>query len=519
MAETRTAVAKTNDLADGEMKEVTVGETEVLLARVDGEFYATDAHCSHYGGKLAEGVLESETGCVICPLHHAVFDVTDGRDVEPPARDCLASYPVEIEGDDVVVEVSEAHDGGNQYCEHSSNDSRRFVLLGAGASASMAAETLRRNGFEGELQLVTFEEDPPYDRPNLSKDYLAGVAEPEWIPLRSESFYEEHDIELLTGRRAVDVDLDAKAVELESGDRLGYDKLLIATGADPIQLDVPGADLDGVRLLRTLSDTERIIERLDEVESAVVVGSSFIGMEAAFSLRKRELDVTVASLDSTPFEQVLGPSIGSAVQKLHEQNGVEFELGQTVERFEGDGELEAVVLEDGTRLEADLAVVGIGVRPATGFLDSLELTDDGGIEVDRALQAHQDIYAAGDVAQFPEPRSLHPIRVEHWRVANQHGKIAALNMLGEEVEYDEVPFFWTRHFGTFYKYVGHADQWEDVIIDGSPVDNDFVAFYVDGDDVRAAFGTRGADLNYIHALMRHDAMPPTSEILGGFELP
>ena len=517
----REVVAAVDDLNDGETRQVSVGETDVLLARIGGEFYATGAFCSHYGAPLADGVLEEETGCIVCPWHHAVFDVTSGEHLEPPGRDDLWQFDAIVDGDDVIVEVPEDADGTRlpALCTQTDADQRSFVIVGAGAAGSMAAETLRRHGFEGKITMVTADHDAPYDRPNLSKAFLSGEAAPDWLPLRDESFYDDHAINVVTGRTATRIDQQQHRLHLDGGDHLTYDKLLIASGATPYTLDVPGAAPDGVHLLRSRSDAEAILEELDAAPRVVVIGSSFIGMEVAAALRSRDLQVTVASMDEVPFEGAFGRRVGETFLKLHQSNGVAFELGQGVKRVEGSERVEKVVLTDGAELPADLAVVGIGVHPATDFAASLQLADDGTIAVDQYMKATDNIFAAGDIVRFPEPRTLQRVRIEHWRLANQHGQIAARNMLGHDVPYREVPFFWTRQFGQTFKYVGHAPQWEDIIIHGDLDANDYVAFYVDNQDVLAAAGTRGGDLTYLHALMRHDEMPTADDLVGGFEFP
>ena len=521
MTNQREVVASVDELDDGDMKQVSVGDMEVLLTKLDGTFYATGAYCSHYGAPLADGVLEEGTGCVVCPWHHAVFDVTEGDLVEAPARDDLSAFEVTVEGDDVIVEVPEgATPVRPPELKGRGSDERHFVIVGGGAAGSTAAETLRREGFGGRITMITADAYMPYDRPNLSKAFLSGEGDEEWLPLRDEAFYDEADIDVMANRRVVGIQEGDHSLQLDGGDVIDYDQLLLATGGEPRELDIPGVELDGVHLLRSRTDAETIVGEIDdEVRRAVVIGSSFIGMEVAASLTARDIETTVVSIESEPFEGIFGPQIGRTFRELHEENDVYFELETGIERFEGDGRVKSSVLDDGTALDTDLVVIGIGVSPATSFASTLETSEDGGIVVDAGLQAADDIYAAGDIARFPDPRTFRKVRIEHWRLAQQHGEVAARNMLGKDVSYDEVPFFWTRQFGRSFKYVGHADQWEDVIIDGDLDERDFVAYYVDGEDVLAAAGTRGDDLTYIHALMRHDEMPNADEITGGFELP
>jgi NADPH-dependent 2,4-dienoyl-CoA reductase/sulfur reductase-like enzyme/nitrite reductase/ring-hydroxylating ferredoxin subunit len=519
MGSTRQKVTTADQLDNGDMQQVSVGDTDLLLARVDDEIYATGAYCSHYGAPLDEGVLERDTGCVVCPWHHAVFELDTGDHVEPPGRNCLNTFDVTVEDGDVFVEVPDDAPTHRRpaFSQRSSSDNRHFVIVGGGAAGSAALETLRERGFEGRITLVSNDAFLPYDRPNLSKAYLAGEASPDWLPLRSEDFYDELDIDVRLETRATGLSPDAKV--LECGEQtLEYDKLLLATGGQPRHLDVPGADLEGTYLLRTRRDCDAIIDKIEEASSAVLVGSSFIGMETAAALRTRGLDVDVVSLESEPFERVFGPQVGRTFRELHEKHGVQFHLDSGIDRFEGDSSLDAVALEDGTRLDAELAIVGVGVEPATSFMNADETEDDGSLDVDDHLRVAPDVYAAGDIARFPDPRTYRKVRIEHWRLAQQHGATAARNMLGEDVTYDEVPFFWTRQFNQSFKYVGHAREWEDVILRGDLDERDYLALYVEDDDVRAAVGTRGDALTRLHAQMRHASTPTVDEVLGGDDL-
>ncbi|MFP4600859.1 MAG: FAD-dependent oxidoreductase [Persicimonas sp.] len=512
----RKAVAKTDDLQDGDKMQVEVGDLDLLLVRVDGEYFALGAHCTHYGAPLVDGVLSGET--LVCPWHHAVFNVTSGEHIEPPGRDCLNKFEVTIEGDDVVVEVAEGAEEHRQpdFCEPDEDDQRHFVILGAGAAGSMAAETLRKSGYTGRISMVTYETSPPYDRPNLSKAYLSGDAEPDWLPLRPSEFYEEHGIRLMADHRVERVDIAAKKVEFAGGESLPYDRLLVATGGVPRRLDIPGHDLDGVFLLRTIGDADAIIGAAEDAQKAVIIGSSFIGMEVAASLSQRDIDVSVVSVDEVPFENVLGADVGRYFLEMHQEHGVGFHLNTSIESIEGDGPARKVVLSDGTEIDADLVVIGVGVRPATDFLEGqLPLNEDGSISVDATMKAADDVWAAGDIVRFPHPKTGDPIRIEHWRLANQHGKCAALNMAGHETGYTEVPFFWTRQFDTSIKYVGHAHDWDEIYIDGDIADGDFIAYYINGDQVLAACGTRGGDLTYLQDAMRRDAAPTPEQVRTG----
>jgi NADPH-dependent 2,4-dienoyl-CoA reductase/sulfur reductase-like enzyme/nitrite reductase/ring-hydroxylating ferredoxin subunit len=514
MGETK-RVCSIDDLADDEMREHSVGDIDVLVARVDGEFFATGAHCTHYGAPLANGVLSG--GTVVCPWHHAVFDVRTGDHVEPPGRDCLHAFEVEVRDGDVFVTVPDGAEESRtpEFCEADADDARHFVIVGGGAAGSTAAETLRRVGYAGRITLITEEEFEPYDRPNLSKAYLAGEGDEAWLPLRDSSFYDELDIAVSSGARVTRFDARSNTLELDDGTEVAFTKALLATGGSPNRPPVDGLDGDGVFLLRTRSDASAIIDAADEAEKAVVVGSSFIGMEVAASLVARGLEVTVTGLDETPFEKVLGADVGESIQALHEENGVTFELGRGLERVE-HGVGPTVVLDDGTELGADLVVVGVGVHPATGFVEGLELEEDGSISVSERMRVSDDIYAAGDIVTFPSPLDGRPVRIEHWRLASQHGRVAASNMAGSKASFDEVPFFWTRQFGISFKYVGHAEDWDDTIVIGDLAERDFVVFYIEDDAVAAASGTRGDLLTRVHDLLRRDVMPTPAEIEDGY---
>lgn len=510
MGQTREVVARAADFQDGDMKQITVGDVDVLVAKIDGTFYANGAHCTHYGAPLSDGVLE-ESGELICPWHHAVFDVTTGDHVESPGRDCLNHFSAEVESGDIVVTVpddaSEARTP--DMAQRDPDDERHFVIIGGGQAGSTAAETLRREGFTGQVTVLSADAYDPYDRPNLSKAYLSGEGQAGWLPLRDESFWDDHDIDLQTGTRVDGLDTDDKQIELSDGSRLPYDRLLVATGGTPNRLPVDGIDLQSVFMLRDRSDCDAIIEQAEDAERAVIVGSSFIGLEVAAALRHRGIDVSVASMEEVPFKGIFGRRVGTYFKSMHADEGVEFQLGRRLESIEGtDGRANGVRLDDGTRLDADLVVVGAGVHPSTDFAEgALSLGDDGSIETDSTLKAQADVWAAGDVARFPDVRTGRSVRIEHWQLAGQHGKLAAQNMLGADRDYTEAPFFWTRQFEKSFKYVGHADQWDEIVIDGDVDAGDFIAYYVEGDRVLAAAGTRGADLTYLQSLMRHDALP------------
>ena len=507
-------LANTFDLRDGEMKEITVDERRILLARVGDNFHAVSATCPHYGGPLAEGVLCGTR--ITCPWHHAVFDVVNGDLEDPPALDSLVSYSLRLEGERIMLSLpDEAEERRTPSMAKSDTlaDPRQFVIIGAGAAGYAAAQTLREEGFRGSVVMITREDRTPYDRPNLSKDYLHGHAEPEWMPLRGEEFFKEHDITLILNREVTRVDARAKTITFESGETMDYDALLVATGGAAVRLNIPGADLKNVCVLRSFADADSIIETANRSRRAVVVGASFIGMEAAYSLRERGLEVTVIAPSQEPFETTLGAEIGALFRREHESHGVRFKLGNIVYRFEGNHKVEAVALDNGERIETDMVVVGVGVRPVTQFLDGVELDHEGAVVVDSRLRAADGLFAAGDIASFPDPRAGGYVRIEHWRTAQQQGRTAARNMVGRNMPFDAVPFFWTRQFDIGLLYVGHAASWDEIIYRGDVASHDFLAFFVKDNRVTAVVGmNRDREMAAAEELLRLDHMPTREQL-------
>lgn len=446
--------------------------------------------------------------------------MSNGDRLEPPALDALPSYPLTIAGNDILVQLPE--EPARQRTPEMSGsdpkaDARVFVIIGGGAAGYSAAQTLREEGFEGRIIMITKEDRAPYDRPNLSKDYLQGGAEPEWMPLRPDDFFDDHGIEIIRNRVVTGVDAASKTITFEEGESLPYDKVLMATGGEPRRLDLPGSDLKNIFVLRSFDDADAIIETAKGAKKAVVIGSSFIGMEAAFSLKQRGLSVTVIAPGNVPFEKNLGNEIGAMFQRVHENNGVDFRLGASVVNFEGDGKVSAAVISTGERIEADLVIAGIGVSPATKFLDGLNLHKDGGVITDKYLQAGKDIYAAGDIAHFPDVQTGEDIRIEHWRTALQQGQAAARNMLDKEIAFTSVPFFWTTQFDVTLNYVGHAKDWDEIFFRGDVDQHDFLAFYIKNGRVSAVAGmNRDRELDVLEELFRQRQMPGAQEIKDGF---
>ncbi len=509
MAAKEYLAAAVNDFENGDMKTINVDGNEILLCRIKDEFFALGAHCTHYGALLSNGVLSGDR--IVCPLHHACFNAKTGSLIEPPAKDSLPKYHVNVENGKIFITlpinnpVSRLPEMARADIQ---KDKRTFVIIGGGAAGEVAAQTLREDGFTGKIILITQENRAPYDRPNLSKDYLAGDAEESWMPLRDESFYNEFNIEVLLNLKAVNINFDDKHVEFDSGKKLKFDKLLLAPGSVPRTLDLPGKDLKNVFTLRSFDDAINIIEACKSSSRAVVIGASFIGMETAYSLRKRGLDVTIISVEEIPFERTFGKEVGMIFKKLHEDNGVKFKLSLTLKEFYGNEKVEAVVLQSGERIEAGLVIAGVGAKPATGFLPNHLLRKDGGVKVNEYFQVSEDVFAAGDIAAFTDWRTGEDIRIEHWRTAEQQGRIAAHNMAGIKTQFKGIPFFWTSQSGLDLQYVGRAVDWQEIIFLGDINSKEFLVLYVKDNKVAAAAGNKKEkEIAAIEELMRLNKMP------------
>lgn len=441
------------------------GEAVLVVRRGEG-FFAIGAACSHYGAPLADGIVE---GCTIrCPWHHARFDLATGEASGPPALDAIPCFPVERRGDRVFVNgparVPSTAPGGNPISS-ASGGPESVAIVGAGPAGTAAAEMLRREGYQGPITLFAPEPSSPVDRPNLSKDYLAGHASEDWIPLRPPEHFAHHHITL---RRETVLGLEGRRLVLESGPQT-FDAILLATGGAPIRLDIPGAER--AYLLRTLEDSRAIIAHAQG--RAIIIGSSFIGLEAAASLVLRGLDVHVVGRETVPLERVLGPGFGSFIRKVHEHKGVHFHLGTSPREIDAKG----VVLEDG-RIDGDIVIMGVGVRPRLALAETGGLAIDRGILVDDQFRTSAPgVWAAGDIARFPYAPTGEKVRIEHWVVAEQQGQAAARSMLGKGTRFDRVPFFWSAHYDMTIGYVGHAESWDRIDVSGDLALGEAVAAY------------------------------------------
>jgi NADPH-dependent 2,4-dienoyl-CoA reductase/sulfur reductase-like enzyme/nitrite reductase/ring-hydroxylating ferredoxin subunit len=461
----------------GEMLLGHVGDQDVLLVRAGGDIFAIDAHCSHYHGPLADGLVVGDS--IRCPWHHACFDLRSGEATRAPALSPLSVWQVEREGDRIVIRQKREQPASRRTAPAAAPD--KIVIVGGGAAGFAAAEMLRRQEYRGSIAILSNDVAPPVDRPNLSKDYLAGSAPEDWLPLRPDSFYAEADIDLRLKADVVSIDTKARNVVLGGG-TVPYDRLLLATGAEPVRLPIPGADQPHVHTLRSLGDCRAIIDAVKGARRVVVIGASFIGLEAAAALRARELEVHVVAPEQRPMERVLGPGMGDFVRALHEEHGVIFHLGDTVIAIDG----KRATLKSGGVLEADVVVVGVGVRPRLALAERAGLALDRGVVVDAYLETSvPGIYAAGDIARWPDPHSKESIRVEHWVVAERQGQTAARNMLGGREAFDAVPFFWSQHYDVPINYVGHAEKWDEIAVDGDIAGRDCLLKYKSGGHVLA----------------------------------
>jgi NADPH-dependent 2,4-dienoyl-CoA reductase/sulfur reductase-like enzyme/nitrite reductase/ring-hydroxylating ferredoxin subunit len=485
-----------DELAEGKMVTGQIDGEDALVLCQSGNLFAIGELCTHYHARLTEGLLDGTT--LRCPMHHARFDIRTGKALCAPALDALPCWHVRSEGDRVFVGerivvlpaprlTTALHD---------------VVIVGAGAAGLAAAEMLRRRGYDGSLTMISADSDAPCDRPNLSKDFLAGNAPADWMPLRPEGWYAQQRIELRLNTRVAAIDVARSELHLADGAVRTYGALLLATGADPVQLTIPGATPGQVHTLRSFSDGRAIVAQAASAHSALVIGSSFIGLEVAASLRSRGIDVHVVAPEALPMQRVLGPELGRFVHELHASKGVKFHLGTTVTRLDG----RRARLADGKTIDVDLVIAGVGVRPTTALFETAGLAIDRGVSVDEYLQTTATgIFAAGDIARWPDPHSGERIRVEHWAVAQRQGQVAALNMLGLRQRFDAVPFFWSLHYDVAIQYVGHAEHWDAVEIDGSLEARDCTVRYLAGTRTLAVV-TIGRDIASLRAEQALEAL-------------
>jgi len=480
------AIARIPD--HGKLSGVVDGE-DVLVVRRGAELFAIGAHCTHYHGPLADGLVVGDT--VRCPWHHACFSLRTGEALRAPALDSVDCWRVERLGDTVFVREKLSL----SVPKRATNAPSSVVIVGGGAAGLAAADMLRREGYAGPLTIVSADDSPPVDRPNLSKDYLAGTAQEDWVPLRSPDYYRERKIDLLLNSRVSSLDTKRKQILVENGKAIEFGALLLATGADPVHLPIAGATESQVHYLRTFRDSKRIIAKTASARRVLVVGASFIGLEVAASLSTRGISVDVVAPGGQPLERIMGAEVGLFIRKLHEAHGVTFHLGETVRQVSG----RTVTLTGGTNLDVDFLVLGVGVRPSLALAEQAGLAIDRGISVNEYLETSvAGIFAAGDAARWPDPNTGERIRVEHWVVAERQGQVAAKNIVGARQKFDAVPFFWSQHYDVAINYVGHAENWDAVEIDGSLDARDCAVTYKKGERTLAVV-TISRDLQSLQA--------------------
>ena len=496
------------DVPDGGMHTFEVGDQKVLVIRDGDKFSAYDALCPHAGADLGEGVRCGVR--VICPWHHATFEASSGELIEPPALHGLTRYRLSRDGDTWRVDLNEEV---APEAPPESGKGKHTVIVGGGAAGFMAAQTLRTGGYAGRITVLSAENRAPYDRTALSKAYLSGKKPADKLPLGGPDWAQQHDIELREGVRVTAIDRQAHTVRFESGETLTYDALIVATGATPNTLKVPGAELAGIHQLRSLEDAESLKEAAAG-KHLVIVGSSFIGLEAASSLVESAASVTVIGQEDEIMKPAVTPAVGKAIRALHEQHGVKFYLDAEVEGFEGSGQVQAVKLKDGERIKADLVLLGVGVQPNSDLLSDLA-DDKGAVPVDGNMRAAAEVYALGDIAL--SPTVLGDMRVEHWRVALQGGMVAAQDILQQPAPMaGRVPFFWTQQYGKSLRYVGHAESLEETHIWGDVAELKFIGFAFEEGRAVAAFGMgQDRELIAFGELLRQGRAPSADELRTG----
>lgn len=480
-------------LREGIPHKAVLGDTPIVLIRQAGTVSALAGACPHAGAPLEKGAVCE--GRLICPWHKAAFSIADGALLEPPALASLTRYAVRIKAGTVIVDGTTIEPDAPA---PATTDPGTIAIVGSGAAASGALALLGSRGHRGRVVVVSRETPPPYDRTVLSKMVISGGMPPEAKPvLKDEDF--PVGIERVTGE-IIRLDATRREIHLADGRSIRFDQALLASGGTPKVPPLPGVELSGIHVLRSAADAVALTSSIKSAKRAVILGAGFIGLEVASGLRERDVVVTIVCSDEVPLVGIVGKRLGRRLRALHEAKGVTFVEGR-IARFEGSSRIEQVVLEDGATLPCDLVVLGTGVSPATDFVEGVEARE-GGMIVDAMLEAGPGLFAAGDVARFPYRGEM--VRIEHWRLAQQHGWLAARNMLGDRASFEGVPFFWTAQHGVRLDYLGHASEWDDEVVEGDFDQMDFVLFLVRDGEVSAAIGcARDAQMALLsHALCR-----------------
>jgi len=471
-------VTELNSLPENQPVKVDVAGTSMILIRTLVQVRAFQSKCPHAGGPLEKGAICD--GKLVCPWHKGAFDITNGEWREPLALNNLKQYPVRIEQNRVLVSTRAASPTNSR--EIRGDRPQTVVILGTGAAGSAAAVTLRDAGFSGHLILIDKEDEAPYDRTALSKFVPSGKMKISEVPhLLDDAFYSQPGVESVN-EEVTRLDCEGHQLTLANGRTIQFDKLLLATGGQPVRPQLEGNHLAGVHVLRNIYQAQALLDEVEQEQQLVIIGNSFIAMELAAALRNQDIDVTVLSRHALPFVPQFGEEIGQKFLSLHKQNGVKFVTGEP-ESLTGSAHVEAVKLKDGRLIPAHVVVFATGVRPGTDLAPELPREEDGSLTVDETLRVAPDVWAVGDIASYPAPEGRR--RIEHWRVAQQQGRLAALNMLGEHHTFDRVPFFWTTHFGTRFEYLGYCREWESMKVLGSFDDKRFAVLYGEGGVLKA----------------------------------
>uniref|UniRef100_UPI0037E7B826 apoptosis inducing factor mitochondria associated 4 n=1 Tax=Semicossyphus pulcher TaxID=241346 RepID=UPI0037E7B826 len=504
-------VCQEADLKDGQMKEVTVGEQNVLLVRTQGQYSAVGSKCSHYNAPLVKGALVGDR--VRCPFHGACFNVRTGDIEEYPGLDCLPSYKVKVEDGKVYVSINKNSlkltRRVKAMCSMVPDIKHTIVLIGGGPASLVCAETLRQHCYQGRIIIITKDNLPPFDKPKLSK---AMNVDSDSILLRSSDFYQQHGIEVWTQKEVVSVNTANTVVKLSDGTLQHYDQLLISTGCRARPLSCPGSDLNGVKLLQSYEDAKEI-HSSGLGQRAVVIGASFIGMEVASFLSDKAASVALVGTSRYPYERSLGPEIGQMSMQMLEEQNVKFYMNDEVTEIKGEnGKVKQVVLKSGAVLDADVVIAGIGVIPNSDFLagSGLEVDSRKAVIVDKFMRTNiPDIFSAGDITSFPLTiRGDQRVNIGHWQMSQSQGRVAALNMLKKSTKIESVPFFWTVLLGKSIRYTGYGEGYTEIIFKGKVKERKFLVFYIKDEVVVAA-----ASLMFDPAVARVAEMMAAGQII------
>ncbi|KAG5684557.1 hypothetical protein PVAND_013782 [Polypedilum vanderplanki] len=486
-------VCQENEIGENEMKNFDLGESKVLIVKQNGKISALGTKCSHYGAPLATGALGD--GRIRCPWHGACFNITSGDIEDFPGQDSIPCYQVKIEKGQVKVRARKSELQTNKrvhnFAKRDKNDSRTFVIVGGGPSGAICAETLRAKGFTGRIVMISNETTLPYDRIKCSKVMDAKI---ESLHLRTQQFYDDNEIEVMTGTAATSLNTQNKEISIDNGYKIKYDKIYLATGSSARKITIPGSDLKNIFVLRNINDAHEINAQLNDQTHVVVLGVSFIGMEAAAYCVKKAAKVTVIGRDQFPL-RAFGNEIGETIMKFFEEQNVHFIMRSGIKECVGDGTIDSVILNDGTKLKADILITGVGSTLNTEFLkdSGIAINKNGSIDTNDYLESNiPDVYVGGDIANSPIFMTNHRETIGHYGLAQYHGKVAASNMCGVQKKLKAVPFFWMMVFGKSFRYAGHG-RYSEVKIDGSLEDLKFIAYYIDADGKVVAICTCGRD--------------------------